>query len=147
MVAGYDEKHVGEGRETKGEEHFGGLERGCRISGGSLTRDWLCRSELMKRPTPVESSEILNFWNFAVRRVYMPTGLPPTHPRFSAPRVHVPRLRKFFRRISPIRPRLDTSVSAPNDTFRPRALQAYLVALLTAFPRLIAQNDIVYSRR
>ena len=88
---------------AKGGEHFGGLERGCRISGGSLTRDWLCRSELMKRPTPVESSEILNFWNFAVRRVYMPTsGLPPTHPRFSAPRVHVPRLRKFFRRISPI---------------------------------------------
>lgn len=66
-----------------------------------LTRDWLCRSELMKRPTPVESSEILNFWNFAVRRVYMPTGLPPTHPRFCA-RVHVPWLRKFFHRISPI---------------------------------------------
>lgn len=31
----------------------------------------------MKRPTllPVALSEILNFWNFAVRHVYMPTNL------------------------------------------------------------------------
>jgi hypothetical protein len=39
--------------------------------------DWLCRSELMKCPTLllVAPSEILNFWNFAVRRVYMPTDI------------------------------------------------------------------------
>lgn len=31
----------------------------------------------MKRPTlaPVAPSEILNFWNFAVRHVYVPTDL------------------------------------------------------------------------
>ena len=49
---------------AKGGEHFGGLERGCRISGGSLTRDWLCRSELMKRPNPGRVERDIKFLEF-----------------------------------------------------------------------------------